>query len=353
MHTSFSIIVICILIIAISYWAEYHPLKTSFQLIKQWWFKFVIVAIVLSVGLVCVDIKYGYFGENPSMTDGISNILAEIHGFVFDLILVAIILEFLNRREQTRETQAELEQELEDYQYFDAEEITIRKIRVIKQLIRLNKKDINLSNHIFTKAILGPATFENISLNRVKFNTSTFRRIGFSNSKLRHSHFVKCNFTNVAFQGCDLFHAEFQKCAFSNCSFENCDLSFAELKECRFFSTKFKNCNLEEGSLKDSSVGDGAFDSCRLDNTELDGLLFFDLRRETLAPEIEVWLGKELAQKWIFANYSISNLDDPMPWEQMLTFSASTIRRQKEKNGCVLRKIPDGVTLLDESYGHA
>ena len=102
-HIYLSLFLICAILLTGKYFLE----KQSIKITREWWFKYFFAALIILIALTYIDISVKYFSEKPLLSEGASNILAELHGFALDLIIVTLVLEGFRRKEEKRETRAD------------------------------------------------------------------------------------------------------------------------------------------------------------------------------------------------------------------------------------------------------
>lgn len=85
--------------------------------------------IIVAVGLTIL-----FFLFDIRLIDNWTDVLVEAHGLLFDVILFGIVLSIFNKIKSKKENILRLQEELEDYRYWDEKEAVYRIIGIIKRL---------------------------------------------------------------------------------------------------------------------------------------------------------------------------------------------------------------------------
>lgn len=76
----------------------------------------------------------------------IKDVIVELHGFLFDLILLGVILLMLEKRQEWKENIQQLMEELDNYRSLEDPSATFEIIKIIKALNKQGITKINLSH---------------------------------------------------------------------------------------------------------------------------------------------------------------------------------------------------------------
>lgn len=336
LHIYLSLFLICTILLLGKYYFEKQYIKIS----REWWFKYVFAALILLIVLTYIDISVKYFSEKPLLPEGASNILAELHGFALDLIIVTLILEGFRRKEEKRETIAELLNELEEYKDWNTEESTIRKIRIIKALLNRGRHPVSLEWHSFIKGNFKGINYNDLELLHCDFKETSFSSGEFTDKSLNFLNFHSSSLNKVKFIKNSFLSWKCEETSFTDCEFHDCMIRpTCEFKKCFFVGTKFRNTKFASCSFANSIVyGNFSFEGCDFDDADLEGVFFPHHRRNEIKELFKNWIGEKKAQDQIFDKFHLRNLDDPDPWD-ITHLLYPFAQRVKKENGCFFVKL--------------
>ncbi|MGY0393331.1 pentapeptide repeat-containing protein [Bizionia sp. KMM 8389] len=192
-----------------------------------------IIAMIIAIVLDIYDCDFSYH-----------DILVEFHGLVFDLFVFGIILTVYEtnkskkeKEEFERKRKADLieryTEEINDFKFWKSEEAMYRTRGLIKRLVKLGAKELNL-NHCYLATDKTFTDYENM------------QNWKFSFANLRESWFLMSNMTNATFYNANLSSAIFEKVNLTNCSFNSSNLYKTEFKECDLTEVDFLNAIIHD-----------------------------------------------------------------------------------------------------------
>ncbi|MEL0651710.1 pentapeptide repeat-containing protein [Algibacter sp. TI.3.09] len=185
-----------------------------------------ILGVLLIIILDLIDKKFNFH-----------DILVELHGLIYDLFVFGIVLTIYEtnkerKQEKERITKAKSEkierykEEINDFRFWKSEEAKFRISGLVKRLIKLNEKELNLK-HCFLQNANGITENEEMQ----KWN--------FSAANLNDTSWLMNNCSNSIFYLTELYQSSFRNVNLTNCKFDSAIL----------FKTQFTECNLTDVSL--------------------------------------------------------------------------------------------------------
>jgi hypothetical protein len=180
------------------------------------------------------------------------DILVEFHGLVFDLFIFGILLTIYESMTSKKEMIKRYKEEINDYRFWESEEAMYRIRGLIKRLVELNEKEIDISNCYLEN---DKSFFSIKNMKRWKFSGANLKNSSFFNCDLEDAHFYITNLENTFFNQANLTNCKFVKAILYNTVFENCifketDLSNAYIKEKNWFEILENKGNIGVDSLK-------------------------------------------------------------------------------------------------------
>ena len=149
------------------------------------------------------------------------DILVGLHGLIYDLFVFGIILTIYEIRKDRIEKIERYQEELNDFRFWKSEEAKFRIVGLVKRLVNLKVKKINL-RHCF---------LENAN------NLTGIERMhewDFSAANLNDTLWLMNDCTNSLFYLTELFQSSFRNVNLTNCKFESAKLYETEFTECNF-----------------------------------------------------------------------------------------------------------------------
>jgi hypothetical protein len=183
----------------------------------------------------------------------IHDILVEFHGLLFDLLILGILLTIYESITFRLETIKRYQEELNDYKFWKTEEAMYRTRGLIKRLVDLKVKELDLSHcYLATDKSLSQYTemqkwqFSGTNLYESFFMLANMSNCNFYISNLEESSFVNVNLTDCKFGGANLINAKFEKCDFRNAKFDDA-LVGSEF----WFDEMERNQNINFGEIRE------------------------------------------------------------------------------------------------------
>lgn len=181
---------------------------------------FIGLAICCLILVIVLDL----FDSNFSYHD----ILVESHGLVFDLFIFGILLTIYETVNHRKEQIERYKEEISDYKFWKSEESMYRTRGLIKRLVDLGEKNLDLSFcYLATDKSFGQYkdmtnwNFTGAVLNDSFFCVSDMTNSNFYFANLQESRFDNVNLTNAQFDSTNLIDSKFLNCDLTNTNFDN------------------------------------------------------------------------------------------------------------------------------------
>jgi hypothetical protein len=171
-----------------------------------------IIGLITAIALDFVDSKFAFH-----------DILVSFHGLVFDLLVFGIILTIYEAISSDKETIKRYKEEINDYRFWQSKEAMFRIRGLIKRLVELKEKELDLS-HCFLETDKSFSQYKNMVgwifsgafLRESKFMLSDLSNAQFYFTDLTSTTFTQVNLTNCKFGSAILVNTKFKKCDFTN-----------------------------------------------------------------------------------------------------------------------------------------
>ncbi|AIN75180.1 pentapeptide repeat-containing protein [Flavobacterium psychrophilum] len=184
--------------------------------------------IFMTVICFLLIVLFDFFDPNFKIHD----ILVEFHGLLFDLMILGVLLTIYESITSRLETIKRYTEELNDYKFWKTEEAMYRTRGLIKRLVDLKVKELDLSHcYLATDKSLSQYEdmrkwkFSGANLYDSFFMSSNMTDCNFYISNLEDSSFRDVNLTNCKFGGANLINAKFENCDFKNVKLEDAYVS--------------------------------------------------------------------------------------------------------------------------------
>ncbi|MCE7518707.1 pentapeptide repeat-containing protein [Vreelandella titanicae] len=226
---------------------------------------FLIPMLVLVTGfwdfvnkIILPNTTWGLYGR-----DFFENLLVEIHGAVFDLIIVGVVLYWLEQRRNKKTDLKGLRQDLEDLRFYCGDDVSYITYGKLKRLIslagnsvsipeaKLNSldiKDLNLKSSNITAAV-----FIGSRLNSPLFTDVKADAANFIDAKIQHATFCNVSFRRAKFINAQLKGVDFRHCRIEGSDFTNAKLQSAIFNGVNCKGVSFKGANLRSTNFKNAT----------------------------------------------------------------------------------------------------
>ncbi|TBW25544.1 pentapeptide repeat-containing protein [Gramella sp. KN1008] len=195
---------------------------------------FILLAVLGILIIIILDIIDDLFNFH--------DILVELHGLIYDLFVFGVVLTFYetNRERKTLKEKAEKDknekieryrEEINDFRFWKSDEAKFRISGLVKRLINLDEKKLDLS-HCFLQQANGITQHKEM------------QEWDFSAANLNDTLWISNNCVNSTFYHTQLYQSTFRNVNLTDCKFDSAFL----------FETNFKECNFQNVTLEDVIV---------------------------------------------------------------------------------------------------
>lgn len=193
----------------------------------------VILALIIFgiAALVVVGGTFFFFGYDY---DFFRNVAVEAHGMLLDLLVIGVLVFWLTRLGEHRQTVSRYQEEIEDYLGWQEAEATYRIVGNIRRLNRLGITNIGLHG-----AYLRNANLEDVDLSGSDLLGAYLQGADLSRAILCEAHLSRANLESA-----DMFGVDFR----------GADLSSANLTNVRFIEAELVDVNLCGANLTGANL---------------------------------------------------------------------------------------------------
>lgn len=226
------------------------------------------------------------------------NLISEMHGMLFDILVLGILMLWLNRMGEKRMEVRKYIEEIDDFRKLDNMEARQRVVGNIKrlnkrgihdldlrscQLVGANLQDVDLTNsNLFeanlTEAILqgancSAAIFVSANLSSANLMGASLQQANFSNARLHHANLWEANLLRTNFEGADLSHGHLEgvnasEADFSSSILAGIHLLGANLSRANFLGALAEGGDFSGATLEEARCTEADFSGASLIETE-------------------------------------------------------------------------------------
>jgi hypothetical protein len=196
------------------------------------------------------------------------NILSELHGMIFDLFVIGILITWLNQVGQKTRLIRSYKDEIDDFRMWESEEAAYRTVGNIKRLNRYKIYDIDLVSCFLSRTNLSYVTLRSANLNNANASNSTLVDINLEGARLNRTNFENSNLNQSCLKGAYA----------SGTNFKDAYMIKANLLNAFLIKADFKNAFLMEANLRGANLTSANLDNANLYKADL---------RETVGLTIE------------------------------------------------------------------
>src|ERR1043165_9488780 len=215
-----------------------------------------LVWLVVAVVVLSLSLKY-YIRD----FDGYwSQVLVEMHGMIFDIAVIAILLAWLNQSGEIRQRIRTYKDEIDDFRLWESEEAAFRTVGNIKRLNRHKIHEINLVNCYLPRTNLNYANLSASNLNSANVSQSSLIEANLENARLNQTNFENSNLNQAIlksayasganFKDAFLIKSQFENAFLIKANFNNAFLMEANLQNCYVMGADFENASLYKADLR-------------------------------------------------------------------------------------------------------
>jgi uncharacterized protein YjbI with pentapeptide repeats len=216
-----------------------------------------IVLVIVAIVVLSLSLKY-YIRD----FDGYwSQVLVEMHGMIFDIAVIAILLAWLNQSGEKRQRIRTYKDEIDDFRLWESEEAAFRTVGNIKRLNRHRINEINLVNCYLART----------NLNYVNLKGSNLNSANLSNSSLIETNLENTRFNQTNLENSNLNQANLHGSYASGANFKDAFLIKTQFEGAFLIKTNFRNAFLMEANLQNSYLMGADFENASLYKADLRG----------------------------------------------------------------------------------
>jgi uncharacterized protein YjbI with pentapeptide repeats len=217
-------------------------------------------AVFAFVGLIVILISLPeYFSDTHNFY---VNILSELHGMIFDLLVIGILIVWLNEMGQKRQLVRSYKDEIDDFRIWESEEAAYRTVGNIKRLNRYHVYNIDLVNCYLSRTNLSYVILKGANLNNVNASNSNLievnlegarlNRTNFENSNLNQSNLTGAYASGTNFKDAYMIKAILLNAFLIKADFRNAFLMEANLNGANLTGANLDNANLYKADLRNT-----------------------------------------------------------------------------------------------------
>jgi uncharacterized protein YjbI with pentapeptide repeats len=210
-------------------------------------------AIVLFVvAVIVIGFSLPYYLTD--FTNFWPQILAEAHGMIFDIAVIAILLAWLNQNGDTRQRIRTYKDEIDDFRLWESDEAAFRTVGNIKRLNRHKINEINLVNCHLARTNLNYVNLKGSNLNSTNLSNSSLIETNLENTRLNQTNFENSNLNQANLMGAYASGANFKDAFLIKGQFENAFLIKANFKNAFLMEANLRNSYLMGANLENASL---------------------------------------------------------------------------------------------------
>lgn len=252
-----------------------------------------------------VGYDINFFIQNDGQYELMNNVMFEVHGLLFDLLIFGVIIYKYDKRSEKK---AAIEREVNlitDLREWNTQEAAIKSVRAIKNLVELGYKGVSLFKHFMANCQL-----KDLNLRGSDFYKTNFTRSRFDNSTLSNSQFFECDLSNINFINVVLDDVQFFNCVFDETGFINSKINKAIFSEAKLKVVGFTNSELKDANFFKADLQWAFFDKSDLTGADLRQAIVGEMDWFSKLDEWEV-IGRETIKQ----KYKIENgVLEPHDW---------------------------------------
>jgi len=225
------------------------------------------ILAILAFIVILVTATWGFVSLNifPNTALGLynksffENLLVEIHGTIFDIFVVAVILFWFEKRQETKNRINEANETLDYLKNYQGDDASYKFYGMLKKLLALGENKIKIPDGKLNK----------LKIDSINLDSSNLIAVDFSDSNISNCSFVRCNaeasrFFNVQINHTKLQYVNLQRTKFNNArlkgmDFRTCDIRFADFNGALLQSADFRGVDCEGVNFKNANLRSANF----------------------------------------------------------------------------------------------
>lgn len=219
-----------------------------------------LVVLIFLIGYDFCAYRQGF------INDVFQNVMYEVHGLFFDLLILTSIFLVLQASHDENEKAKDAKSLIRELNYSDVAKDIEKKCKAIRLLNSIDITDIMLYQTILTGGNL-----QGIKLLTTEIYGCRFDNAFLFDSKLYGTTFKECYFNNTRFDGAKLNKATFSGCEFGNTRFILAELSGTNFSNEILSKVYFQRANLIGADFSGADLSDTDFRACDLTDANFEG----------------------------------------------------------------------------------
>lgn len=197
------------------------------------------------------------------------NFLVEMHGIVFELSIIGVLILWLDSKRSKSGEITRLREDLEDYSSLDFPEINVKKLGHIKRLNQHNIKNIDVQNLVLNGLKVKGIIVEGTRLIGLKIIAGSIVGSKFKSMKMRSSNFQRSTIKSTSFESCDLLKSKFDETICKGVDFSNSSLERADFTNSDLQSSIFNGCDVREAKFSGANLKHVSFHNSKYLTSEI------------------------------------------------------------------------------------
>ncbi len=219
--------------------------------------------VVVAATLVVIPLSLPFYLD--SSTNFWENIVAEMHGVLFDLLLIGWFLFWLNKVAERRIRSNRYREEIEDYLGWRSNEATLRIVGNVRRLNRLgvtsgfrlteaHLEGANLGGAEMDQSDLWGAHLEAASLRGAQLSDSNLAGTSLEGADLERASLARSDLRGANLNEADLERATLPGADLRGVSLVGADLQYADLRGSNLQRSKLIGANLRAANLESTDL---------------------------------------------------------------------------------------------------
>ncbi len=224
----------------------------------------VLALVIASILVVSISWAAGFY------TDGwLSNVLAEAHGMVLDILVIGVGITLLNKLSQKNQDIKRYKEEIDDFRRWESDEAAHRIAGSVRRLNNLGVSNIDL-RHCFLQntklegaklegaklegAYLRGAYLRGANLQRANLVEANLQRADLAGANLAGAYLWEADLWGANLQRANLWKADLWKADLQRADLEGAYLRGANLQRADLVEAKLEGANLWEANLVEADL---------------------------------------------------------------------------------------------------
>ena len=215
---------------------------------------FLITAIIFLAALIWFDKAY-------LSSENIKDVMVEVHGLFFDIVLFGIILSIYETLIDTKSNITRYLEEIDDFRGWHEDEAAFRVAGILKRLEKHKILNIDLSGLNLRQADKRTIVRCKRSLKNVMLKLTELDKLDLSGGQLQGAQLYGCYLRGTNLESAKLNHADLKGSNLTGVNLSNADLNNADLlnsilRGATMRNAKLKNTNLRSADLTGANLVD-------------------------------------------------------------------------------------------------